>query len=154
MKMEFNPAASIALCTIRANSCEFDSVGQHLVTTNLFSSVFDGANRFHMNIVHSTACAAPYVVMVSRGRVETPLGARDVHFPNKSFLGQNLKVAIHGSNTDLGKPVFNQSIEFLGRRVASKLSEFFQYYSALLRHSAWRFRVHQSEPSSIANANQ
>jgi hypothetical protein len=92
--------------------------------------------------------------MVCGGGVETPLGARNVHLPHKSFLRQDLKVAIHGSNADLGKPASDQSIEFLGCRVAGKLSKFFQYYSALLRHSAWWFRVHPPEVSPIANAYQ
>jgi len=95
-----------------------------------------------VDIVHPAALTAPDVVMVRGGGIETPLGTRNIHFPNQSFVGQDLQIAVHGRDADPGKPVSNQLVEFFGSGVAGELPEFVQNRPALLRHSAWFLGVH------------
>jgi len=100
-------------------------VGQHFVTTNFFSCIFDGGNRRHVDIVHPAALTAPDVVVIRGGGVETPLRTRNIHFPNQSVVGQDLQIAVHGRDADLGKLVSNQTVQFFGSGVARELPEFF-----------------------------
>jgi len=78
-----------------------------------------------VDIVHPAALTAPDVVMVRCSGVETPLGARNIHFPNQAFVGQDLQIAVHGRDADLGKLVSNQTVQFFGSGVARELPEFF-----------------------------
>ena len=85
--MEFAGPLSIASGTIGANSREFDSVGQHFITAEIFGRFLDRRDRFHVDIIHSAARTAPNMIMVCRGRIETSLCPRDVYFQDQPFVG-------------------------------------------------------------------
>jgi hypothetical protein len=124
-------------------------MGQNCVTTELFRGFLDACQDSHVDVIHPAAHATPDVVMICRVAVETALGSSDIHFPDHSFVGQQLKIAIHGRDTDLGKLLPHNSVEILGRGVTRDLVQFFQDHPTLLGHSAWRFWVHMAMSLSL-----
>jgi hypothetical protein len=105
-------------------------------------------------VVNTAANAAPDVIMVFGGSVETSLSARDVHFEDLSFVRQDLKIAVHCCNTDLRESVSDKPMEFVRGRMAGKLPEFVQDDFSLLSHSSGWSWVHEFKPIIIAIANQ
>ena len=92
--------------------------------------------------------------MVFGGSVETSLSACNVHFEHLSFVGQELKIAVHCRNTDLGESVSDEPMEFVRGRVAGKFPKFLQDNFSLLSHSSGGSWVHELKPAFIAIATQ
>jgi len=118
----------------RAQAYKLHPVAKDFIVGTPSQPVIERFHRFYWSILHGTALRAAQVIVGRCLGVIAPLRACQLDLLHFSLLGEDLEVAVNGSQTDPWQTPSDLSVQLISRWMRSELSELIEDNAALLGH--------------------